>query len=125
VRITETDVWTFASGSKGGSLKQVRVRPRVTVNGAEAAVSSTVEGRGVTCVLSYQVERELQKGSLALVLERFEPPPLPVHVIYPEARLSAAKARAFVDLVALKLKVELARIGRNVAGARRRRPPVS
>ena len=54
--------------------------------------------------------RELQKGSLALVLELFEPPPLPVHVIYPEAGLSAAKARAFVDLVAPKLKVELARI---------------
>jgi hypothetical protein len=53
----------------------------------------------VTCVLSYQVERELHEGSLALVLECFEPPPLPVHVIYPEARLSAAKARAFVDLV--------------------------
>ena len=127
-QITETDVWTFASGSKGGSLKQVRVRPRLTVNGAEAAIASVVEGRGVTCVLSYQVERELQEGSLALVLERFEPPPLPVHVIYPEARLSAAKARAFVDLVAPKLKLELARIGGNVVETTRRRPggsPVS
>jgi len=127
-QITETDVWTFASGSKGGSLKQVRVRPRLTVNGAEAAIASAVEGRGVTCVLSYQVERELREGSLALVLERFEPPPLPVHVIYPEARFSAAKARAFVDLVAPKLKVELARIARNVAGARQCRlagPPES
>jgi hypothetical protein len=57
-----------------------------------------------------------------LVLERFEPPPLPVHVIYPEARLSAAKARAFVDLVVPKLQAELARIGGNVAGARRRSP---
>ena len=76
----------------------------------------------MTCVLSYQVERELREGSLALVLERFELPPLPVHIIYPEARLSAAKARAFVDLVAPKLKVELARIARNVAGARQCRP---
>jgi DNA-binding transcriptional LysR family regulator len=121
-QITETDVWTFASGSKGGSLKQVRVRPRLTVNGAEAAIASAVEGRGVTCVLSYQVERELREGSLAFVLERFEPPPLPVHVICPEVRLSAAKARAFVDLVAPKLKLELARIAGNVARARRRRP---
>lgn len=121
-QITETDVWTFASGSKGRSLKQVRVRPRLTVNGAEAAIASAIEGRGVTCVLSYQVERQLREGSLALVLERFEPPPMPVNVIYPEARLSAAKARAFVDLVVPKLKVELARIGGNVAGAKRHRP---
>lgn len=121
-QITETDVWTFASGSKGGSLKQVRVRHRLRVNAAEAAIASAVEGRGVTCVLSYQVERELREGSLALVLERFEPSPMPVNVIYPEARLSAAKARAFVDLVVPKLKVKLARIAGNVAGARRHHP---
>ena len=122
-QVTETDVWTFASGSKGGSLTQVRVRPRLTVNGAEAAINSAVEGRGVTCVFSYQVERELGKGSLVLVLERFEPPPIPVHVIYPEARLSAAKASAFVNLVAPKLKVELARIARNVSALARRGSP--
>ncbi len=115
-------MWTFASGSKGGSLKQVRVRHRLRVNAAEAAIASAVEGRGVTCVLSYQVERELREGSLALVLERFEPSPMPVNVIYPEARLSAAKARAFVDLVVPKLKVKLARIAGNVAGARRHHP---
>ncbi len=102
---------------KAGLLKPVRVRSRLAVNSAESAIASAVEGSGVICVYSYQVERELQQGSLALVLERFEPPPMPVHVIYAEARLAAAKTRAFVDLVVPKLKAELTRIGRRVAGA--------
>ncbi|HKD68642.1 MAG TPA: LysR family transcriptional regulator [Candidatus Binataceae bacterium] len=109
------DVWTFAGG------KSVRVRPRLTVTEAEAAVSSAVEGRGVTCVLSYQAEQELARGRLKLILEQFEPPPLPVHVIYPEARLSAAKTRVFVDFVVPRLKKELARIGTQVAGVGKRR----
>lgn len=113
---TPTDVWTFASGPSG-SQKQVRVRPRLSVNRAEAAIASAVEGRGVTCVLSYQVERELRDGRLKLVLERFEPPPMPVHVIYPEARMFAAKARAFVEFAVPRLKSELARL-RAVAARR-------
>jgi DNA-binding transcriptional LysR family regulator len=113
--ITPTDVWTFASASKPDSLKQVRVRPRLTVTQAEAAIASAIEGRGVTCVLSYQVERELQTRRLKLLLERFEPAPQPVHIIYPEVRLAAAKVRSFVDIAVPKLKAELVRIARNVA----------
>lgn len=121
-QITEPDAWSFASDTKGGLLKPVRVRSRLAVSSAESAIASAVEGSGVICVYSYQVERELQQGSLALVLERFEPPPMPVHVIYAEVRLAAAKARAFVDLVVPKLKAELTRIGRRVAGATALRP---
>lgn len=121
-QITEPDAWSFASDTKGGLLKPVRVRSRLAVSSPDSAIASAVEGNGVICVYSYQVERELQQGSLALVLERFEPPPMPVHVIYAEVRLAAAKARAFVDLVVPKLKAELTRIGRRVAGATAPRP---
>lgn len=124
-QITETEKWSFASDTQGGLLKPVRVRSRLAVNSPESAIASAVEGSGVICVYSYQVERELQQGSLALLLERFEPPPMPVHVIYAEARLAAAKARAFVDLVVPKLKAELTRIGRRVAGAKTARRPRS
>jgi DNA-binding transcriptional LysR family regulator len=107
--------WTFSAGPESKSVKSVRLRPRFTVTEAEAAVSSAVEGHGVTCVLSYQIERELRRGRLELLLERFEPPPVPVHVIYPEARLSAAKTRAFVDFVVPRLRKELTRISAEVA----------
>jgi hypothetical protein len=68
-----------------------------------------------TRVLSYQVARELKAGRLEVILEDFEPTPWPVNVIYPEARLSAAKVRAFADLVVPGLRKELTRIHANVA----------
>jgi hypothetical protein len=76
--------------SKENASKQVRVFPRLTVTEAEAAIGAAVDGHGVTRVLSYPVERELKAGRLKVILEDFEPPPWPVNVIYPEARLSAA-----------------------------------
>jgi len=33
------------------------------------------------------------------VLEKFEQPPLPIHIVYPTSRLLSAKVRTFVDLV--------------------------
>ena len=35
-----------------------------------------------------------------VVLTEFEPPPLPIHIVYPTSRLLSAKVRAFVELVA-------------------------
>lgn len=109
-QITQTDVWTFALGPGGRAPKRVRVQPRLTVNGAEAAIAAAVEGRGVTCVLSYQVERELRGGRLVRVLKSFEPADLPVQLVYTESRAAVAKTRAFVDFAAPKLRVALARI---------------
>lgn len=120
-QITGSEAWSFASDGKGGALRPTRVHSRLAVNSAEAAVASAIEGGGVICGFLYQVERELCQGSLALVLERFEPSPSPVHIVYPEARLSAAKARAFVGFAVPKLKSELTRIGRRAASATARR----
>jgi len=110
--VTPTETWTFASGSR--SHLHVHVQPHLIVNHPEAAIASALEGRGVTRVLSYQIERDLRAGRLETMLERFEPPPLPVHVIYPAARLAAAKVKAFVALAVPRLKAELARINRAI-----------
>ena len=99
-----SEVWSFAPGPGGRGPKHVRMHPRLAVNGAEAAVASAVEGRGVTRVLSYQVADEIAASRLVLLLEEFEPPPLPVHVVCPQGRLAIAKVRAFVDLIVPKLR---------------------
>jgi DNA-binding transcriptional LysR family regulator len=112
--MTPSDVWIFAHGAKENASTQVRVFPRLTVTEAQAAIGAALDGHGVTRVLSYQVERELKAGRLEVILEDFEPTPWPVNVIYPEARLSAAKVRAFADLVVPGLRKELTRIHANV-----------
>jgi DNA-binding transcriptional LysR family regulator len=45
------DRWTFSDGKK---QKRVRVRSRLAVNTAEAAIDAAIAGLGITRVLSYQ-----------------------------------------------------------------------
>jgi DNA-binding transcriptional LysR family regulator len=42
------------------------------------------------------------------VLEKFEPEPLPVSLVYPHARLLSARVRAFVDWTSAQLPPALA-----------------
>ena len=54
---------------------------------------------GLTRVLAYQAADAIKRGRLKVVLAKFEPPALPIHIVYPTSRLLSAKVRAFVDLV--------------------------
>jgi DNA-binding transcriptional LysR family regulator len=100
------DLWDFPVEAEGRKPRHVRVPSRLTVNSVEAAVKSSVEGYGVTRLLSYQVAEEVRLGRLVILLENAEPPPLPVHLIVPEGRLAAAKVRAFVDFAVPRLKAK-------------------
>jgi hypothetical protein len=43
---------------------------------------------------------------LEVVLGDFEPPAIPIHVVFPPSGMPPAKTRLFVDLLAEKLKDE-------------------
>jgi DNA-binding transcriptional LysR family regulator len=99
------DIWAFASGETAATIP---IRPRLTVNTAEAAVDAAVAGLGVTRVLSYQVAEALRADTLALALQEFEPPPSPVSLVYAGQGLLPQKLRAFLDFAAPRLKARLA-----------------
>ncbi len=50
-------------------------------------------------MLAYQAADAIKAGRLRIVLAKFEPPPLPIHIVYPTSRLLSAKVRTFIDLV--------------------------
>jgi DNA-binding transcriptional LysR family regulator len=70
----------------------------LVTNDAEAAITHAVQGAGLAMVLSYQVVDELKEGALTILLPRFEPPPLPIQLVFPATRLLSANVRAFIDL---------------------------
>jgi DNA-binding transcriptional LysR family regulator len=72
--------------------------PRYVTNSADAAIGHAERGGGLTMALSYQVAESLRMGRLEVVLEAYEPPPLPIQIVYPSTRLLSAKVRAFVEL---------------------------
>ena len=97
------ETWSFASGD-------VAITPRLAVNTADAAIGSALAGRGITCVLSYQVEAELRAGRLVSVLDDHAPAALPVHLVYAGGSVLAAKVRAFVDFALPRLRKALATV---------------
>jgi DNA-binding transcriptional LysR family regulator len=103
--------WSFAPDSKNRrrGLQTVAIRPRLVVNAAAAAIDSALEGRGVTRVMSYQVAADVAAGRLALVLTRYEPPPIPVHFVMQPSRAVTAKLRTFIDFAAPLLRADLSR----------------
>ena len=80
--------------------REIRVTsaPRFSTNSADAAIQYAGQGGGLTRVLAYQAADAIKAGRLRIVLEKFEPPALPIHAVYPTSRLLSAKVRAFIDL---------------------------
>lgn len=102
--ITVGDPWSFGTGGR-----RVSASPRtlLQVNDTEVTIAAALAGRGFTRVLSYQVARELKSGRLKIVLEDFEPPPIPIHLVHLEGRRANARVRAFVDFAAQRLRAAL------------------
>lgn len=86
----------------------VRLKPRLTVTTNDAAIEAATHGFGITRVLSYQVASQLANGSLKTLMADLEPPPLPIHIVHREGRQAAAKTRAFIDLLAERLRSDKA-----------------
>ena len=87
--------WRFV---EDGREVRVVCTPRFTTNSADAAIRHAEQGGGLTRVLAYQAAEAIKGGRLTIVLARFEPPPLPIHIVYPTSRLLSAKVRTFIDL---------------------------
>lgn len=114
-----TGRWMFVDD---GRELTVRIRGAFACNQAAAVVQACAAGLGFGCLLSYQVEPEVSAGDLRVVLEAFEPPPLPVQLVYPSTRLVSPRLRAFVGFMKehLRTRPEL-RPGRTTARPRRGR----
>jgi DNA-binding transcriptional LysR family regulator len=97
-------VWSFGRDRQAGP---VPIRPRFTVNTADAAIAAAIAGAGITRVLSYQVADAVAAGALQRVLRPFEPAPLPVHLVYPAQSLLPLKLRAFLDFATPRLKASI------------------
>lgn len=88
--------WPFVEDGKD---TRVTCAPRYITDNADAALLHAEQGGGLARVLAYQAAEALAAGKLKPVLRPFEPPPLPIHLVYPTSRLLSAKVRAFIEMV--------------------------
>jgi DNA-binding transcriptional LysR family regulator len=94
--LTAANHWRFW---RHGEQEDATVRPSYVTNSADAAIWHAKENGGLTMALSYQVVDHLRDGRLALVMTDHEPPPYPIHIVYPSSRLLSLKVRAFLEQV--------------------------
>lgn len=86
--------WRF-----GASGKPVRIRPRLIVNSADAAIAAAESGLGIVRGLSYQIEDKVRAGKLSLLLGTHMPAASPVSLVYPQRRIGSANLNVFLDAV--------------------------
>ena len=86
--------WAFQDA---GRKLHVAVDGPLDFNHAGAALHACEQGAGFGQFFSYQVQDALRERRLRVVLADFEPPRLPVSIVYPNARLLPARTRAFID----------------------------
>jgi DNA-binding transcriptional LysR family regulator len=97
----------FGSGWRFGEVvgeHPLKIDARLTVTSNEAAISAARAGFGIARLLSYQVAAEVEAGQLQVLLPQYEPLALPVHILHREGRHASVKVRAFIDLLAGRLR---------------------
>jgi DNA-binding transcriptional LysR family regulator len=88
----------------GGGNTQIEVPSALATNQVDAAIDACLRGVGPGQFLCYQVQALLDVGKLKRVLQSFEPEPVPIQLVYPQARLLSANVRAFVDWAVPRLR---------------------
>ncbi len=80
---------------------------RLSVNTIDAAIDAGLAGTGIIRAVSYQVNEYVRAKRLSLILEEFEPPPRPVHVVYDRQNRLPLKLRVFIDFAIPRLREHL------------------
>jgi DNA-binding transcriptional LysR family regulator len=94
--LAPADAWTFYPSRQARAFP---VNPSFLTNSGDVAIGHALGGGGLAMVLAYQVAEAVRRGRLKVVLAGFEPPPLPIQLVFPTNRLLSAKVRTFIERV--------------------------
>lgn len=99
----ESNSWTFRSG---GRTLTVSATGRLRANSAWTLRALALAGQGIALIPRFLVHEDLATGRLAAVLADALDADLDVMALLPPGRQVSAKARAFVDFIAARLRSE-------------------
>lgn len=98
--LSPTPYWEFR---EAGKPRQVRIQGNFASTQGAPVIEAARAGLGIACALSYQVQELVAKGELRVVLQQYQPLPLPVNVILPSGRLQPARVRALADFLQARI----------------------
>lgn len=88
--------WSFNDGGKPLTLA---VTGNLEFNLAAPALNACVQGLGFGVFTYQQVAPYLATQQLKILLEPFEVPPRPLHLIYPHARFLPSRTKVFIEMM--------------------------
>ena len=103
VRITDHSP-TWGPFNDNGRPLRLAVSGNLEFNQIAPAVAACAAGAGLGSFFSYQVAPFLKTKQLRTVLEDFEPPPRPINIVYPHARLLPMRTRVFIEWMKKELR---------------------
>lgn len=96
--------WVFAGARRGVRRgAPMHMTGRLRVDDVETRLRAARDGRGIAQLLSYQVAEDLAAGRLVRLLQAWELPPLPVHLVTKGRAHRAPKIEAFLEFAAKRL----------------------
>jgi len=99
--VSPTVDWRF---QENNTLLSVRTKPRLIVTSFAAAIEAARCSYGIARQMSYQISQHVASGDLKVILQKFELPQVPIHVIHREDRHKSARVRTFVDMISERLR---------------------
>ncbi len=96
--------WVF---QHDGKTERVMVSERFVTNQVHVALDACAKGLGIGLFLAYQSAALEAAGALVRLLPDWAPPPEPVNLLLPSARLMSPRIRAFVDWSVPRLRAVL------------------
>lgn len=96
--------WTYLRGEE---RVDVPITPRLELSDGWALRTAALEGAGVVQLPAFIIGHDLREGRLVPILTGWQGRPVPLHAVYPDNRLIAARVKAFVAFLAAKAKGEV------------------
>jgi DNA-binding transcriptional LysR family regulator len=99
--ISPRNRWQFKSDS---GLKIINVTGRMQANAAHPIRIAAINGLGLVMLPTYIVGKDIENGTLKVVLENYPLPPLDIHAVYPHRKYLSAKVKSFMDFLQIWLE---------------------
>ena len=101
--LPQSSGWVFKAPLSGTRI-EIPVLSRLSVTTTESAAAAAIRSVGVTRLLRYQVAEAVEAGTLSILLETFEPEPVPVNLLHVARSQMPLKMRRFLDFAAPRLR---------------------
>lgn len=83
--------------SPAGERCAFPIRPRLSTDSLHALRNAALAGLGAAIASSWLVAEDVAKGRLVHLMPAWQAPPLPVYLVYPQARFYPARLRLFLE----------------------------